>query len=243
VRVLSERALNHPGHHKLRKLLVGTAALAGAAFLASASDAAAQRATQNYGNFYVGIAGGATIPQDVDFTFSGAVAATGKFSFKTGAAITGEVGYHYNDLLAAEVELGYTKLDFDKFSVAGVTASANGHIDTVVGFVNAIVTPLGRSTFTPYIGGGLGFAHGDTKFNSLTIGGVTTPINTSSNGTDFAANALIGADYALTSNFLLGARYRFVWINDANTQSSGGVTVKQGDITAHVITANLTYRF
>jgi opacity protein-like surface antigen len=227
----------------MRKILSLTAGVAAATLLAGVSDAAAQRATQNYGKFYVGIAGGVAVPQDVDFTFSGGVVGTGKLSFKTGAAVTGEFGYHYNDLIAAEVELGYAKLDFDKFSAAGTSVAFNGHIDTVLGFVNAIVTPLGRSVFTPYVGAGVGLAHGETKLDSITAAGTTTPIGGSSSGTDFAANALIGADFALTSNFSIGGRYRFVWINDSNTQSSGGVTVKQGDITSHVFTANLTYRF
>jgi opacity protein-like surface antigen len=102
-----------------------------------------------------------------------------------------------------------------------------------------IVTPFGRSGFAPYIGIGPGVVYFNQTVNS--IGGI--PVNTSSKETDFAANAIVGFEAAVTNQLSLGARYRFIWANTSSNTTSGGVTTKQDDFTAHVITANLTFHF
>lgn len=200
-------------------------------------------ATADFGRAYVGMGAGVVIPEDLHATFSGVVAGTGDLSFKAGPAFTGSIGYHLTDYLATEGEIGFATFDEDKFSgtIGGVSGSAaiDGRVNTVVGFGSLIVTPLGRAGFSPYIGAGAGFANFDEKVNS--IGGIA--VNSSSNETDFAANFLAGFDVPVGGRWSVGARYRFIWVNTASTSTSAGVTTKQDDFTAHVITATAKFRF
>jgi opacity protein-like surface antigen len=199
-----------------------------------------QPVTQNVGRGYVGGSAGIVIPSDLHTTFSGVVAGSGDFSFKAGGAGTAFIGYHFNDILAGEGELGVASADHDKFSgtLNGVTGSVpiNGSLTTVLGLANVIVTPLGRSGFSPYVGGGIGFAAID---DTIGIGGVSA----TGRETDFAANLILGMDFAVANRWSVGARYRFVWINTASSASSGGITTSINDLTEHIITATATFHF
>jgi len=233
------------------------AALISAALVVLANPAFAQQVpTATWGNFYAGLSGGGVITEDVNISATGTVGgvasnASGKISYKNAAAITGLAGYHFNDYVAGEAELGYASVDYDKISGSGTvgavtfsgTATLNGHTDVVMGVANAIVTPLGRSRFSPYVGAGLGFANLDSHLNSVSAAGVTQTVNASESETDFAFDVLAGFDYAVTDNLLLGGRYRYLWINTSSSATSGGLTTKSGDTSAHVITANVTWRF
>ncbi len=202
-----------------------------------------QPAMMNVGRAYVGASAGVVIPNDLHATFGGGIAGSGDFSFKAGGAGTGFIGYHFNDMLAGEGELGVTSADSDKFSGTlngvPVTATIDGSLTTVFAFANLIVTPLGRSGFSPYIGGGIGFASVDDTINS--IGGVG--VASTGRETDFAANLMLGLDFAVADRWSVGARYRFVWINTASSASAGGINASIDDLTAHVITATATFHF
>lgn len=204
----------------------------------------AQPVTMNIGRAYVGASAGIIIPDDLHATFTGGLAGSGNLSFNVGPAFTGLVGYHLNDILAVEGEFGYASFDYDRFngnlSGVAVSASANGNVTTTVLLANVIATPLGRARgFSPYIGGGLGFANFDSTLNA--IGG--TGVHSTSNETDFAANLIAGFDFLMGDGWRAGGRYRFIWVNTSNTTASGGVTASRDDFTAHVITANAIFRF
>jgi opacity protein-like surface antigen len=223
------------------------AALMLAAFAGLAPKAEAQLlqpATMNYGRAYVGASAGFVIPSDLHASFGGGLAGSGDFSFNSGAAGTGFIGYHFNDMLAGEAELSVASADADKFSGTingdSIVAPIDGSLTTVLLFGNVIYKPLGvRAAFSPYIGGGIGFASIDDSIN--TVGGA----NVASTGseTDFAANFLVGMDFAVVDRWSVGARYRFVWINTASSATSGGSNSSIGDLTEHVITATATFHF
>jgi opacity protein-like surface antigen len=231
----------------LRGSAVSTAAVIVAGLLSLAPTAEAQirqPATMNYGRAYAGASAGFVIPGDLHTNFGGGLAGSGDFSFKTGAAGTGFVGYHFNDMLAGEAELSVASADADKFSgtINGVSTSLSvgGSLTTVMVFGNAIFKPLGsRAAFSPYIGGGIGFASIDDSID--TVGGV----NVASTGseTDFAANFLAGVDFAVVDRWSIGARYRFVWINTSSSASSGGINTSIDNLTQHIITATATFHF
>ena len=202
-----------------------------------------QPAVANVGRAYVGASAGVVIPSDLHANFGGGIAGSGDFSFKTGGAGSGFIGYHLNDLLALEGELGVASSDADKFSGTlngtAVSASIDGSLTTVFVFGNAILTPFGRAAFTPYVGGGIGFASIDDSINS--IGGVN--VASSGRETDFAANFTAGLDFAVANRWSVGARYRFIWVNTASSATSGGVNASIDDVTAHIITATATFHF
>ena len=203
-----------------------------------------QPATMNYGRAYVGASAGFVVPSDLHASFGGGFAGSGDFSFNAGAAGTGFIGYHFNDMLAGEAELSVASAGADKFSGTingdSIVAPIDGSLTTVLLLANAIYKPLGaRAGFSPYIGAGIGFAAIDDSID--TIGGV----NVASTGseTDFAANFLVGADFAVIDRWSIGARYRFVWINTASSATSGGINTSIGNLTEHVVTATATFHF
>ena len=216
----------------------------------------AQRATINMGNGYIGVQGGVVVPDDIHVNVSGtsggvAVTGSGDFSFDAGGAATVFAGYHINNWLAAEGELGWVGYDYDALNgtiTAGGTSSGkiniNGDVTAWVGFVNAIIAPWGRDGFSPYVGGGIGFANYDNKINTISNAAFgTLAVNSSQSTTDFAANVILGFDYPVSDAFSLGARYRFVWINSGTTQTGGGLVGKTDDATLHVFTVNASYHF
>src|SRR5271170_4086684 len=117
--------------------------------------------TANYGNFYVGLGAGIVVPDSTSVTISGAVTGSGNVSYDVGPAVLGMVGYHFNDLFAAEGEVGYSSLDYSNIS-GSLTAGSlgtvsgkigvNGNVDAVLGLVNGLITPLGKSGLSPYLG-------------------------------------------------------------------------------------------
>ncbi len=197
----------------------------------------------NVGDAYVGASGGVIIPNKLHGTFSGAITGSGDLSFKAGAVGTGFFGYHLNDYLAVEAQGGFASFDEDSFSgtLSGVSGSASisGRVNTVVGLGNVIVTPFGRSGFAPYFGAGAGYAWFGEKVNS--IGGIA--VNTTNRDSGMAANGILGFDAVVASRWSIGARYQFLWVNIANTTTSNGVTTKQDNFTAHVITVTAAFHF
>jgi opacity protein-like surface antigen len=203
-----------------------------------------QPVTMNYGRAYVGASAGFVIPSDLHASFGGGLAGSGDFSFKTGAAGSGFIGYHFNDMLAGEAELSVASADADRFSGTingdSFLVPIDGSLTTVLVLANAIYKPLGaRAAFSPYIGGGIGFASIDDSINS--IGGVG--VASTGSETDFAANFLVGMDFAIVDRWSVGARYRFVWINTASSATSGGINTSIDNLTEHIITATATYHF
>lgn len=207
--------------------------------------------TADYGKFYVGLGAGVVVPTNTSVSASGAVNGSGNLSYKDDASIMGMAGYHFTDYLTGETELGYSSLDYDSLSGTiaggGLTGTGsvhvNGHVNAVVGLANAIVTPLGNSGISPYVGGGIGFASTDSKVNSLSSGGVTVADNASNSETNLALDALVGVNFPVAEKFSLGARYQYLWVNSAATYSGSGITQKEGNFGANIITAQATYNF
>jgi len=213
-----------------------------------------QRPTMNIGQWYGGLEAGIIIPDDLSYSLSGPVngvstTISGNISFDTGSAVGAFVGYHFNDYFSGEGEFLYGNFDFDKLTanftgalVGSGTESVNGSVDTETFLANGIITPFGRSEFTPYIGGSIGFANHDSNISSITGPNGTASVNSSDSGVDFAAGAIAGIDWAATDQWSLGARYRFLWVN-LKLECPSGTTCSNGDLTAHVFTLNATYHF
>jgi opacity protein-like surface antigen len=202
------------------------------------AHAAVGTETANYGNFYVGLGAGIVVPESTSVTISGSITGSGNVNYDDGAAVLGMLGYHFNDFVAGEGELGYSSFDYNNVSgsltagglgtISG-TIGVNGNVSTVVGLFNALITPLGKNKISPYVGGGLGFASTDAKVNSLSANGLTATVNSSNNETDLAADGIVGLNFAVTDNLSLGGRYQYLWVNRSSSASAGGVTEKSGD--------------
>lgn len=219
----------------------------------AATPTTMQPTSATFGNFYAGASAGALIPESTKLTLTGSiVSGAGELNYKDAAAFTGFVGYNITDNLAAEAELGYSSVDYDNVSgtlTAGTLTpvsgkiNLSGHSTGVLGIFNAIVHPMGKGRLSPYLGAGVGFAAIDSKLNSANDGTTTVTVNGSHSETDLALNGIAGVDYAVTDNVSLGARYRYLWINSADSTTASGETLKAGDFTAHVLTAQATLHF
>lgn len=229
------------------------------ATLIAAVAVPASAQTLQAGGLYVGLSAGALFPSGIDQTTRGTIAGlpvsgSGKLGFEPGAIVGARVGYQVNDYLAAEADLSYTRYRYDRMDgrlTAGPLAidgsTFDGHVSKWLGFVNAVVTPWGRaglSGFSPYVGAGIGFSSYEAKVSSITAGSLgTLAVNSKTSKTDFAANAMVGIDYALTEHVSIGARYRFIWTDSAISETAGGITTESGNARHHVVATTLTYRF
>jgi len=235
-----------------------------AALLAGVAPLAAQaQQTVPLGNsgLYVGVDVGAIVPQSVHLSVNGSafgetVAASGNLHFDTGVASGVVVGYHVMPTLAVEGNFEYAGFDIHSVSgtialtgpVAGTvsgTIGLQGRVNSYNGLVNAIWTPLGpdaRYGIAPYIGAGIGFSHVNETLTAATIAGTTITGNVGDDQTDFAANAIVGADFPLPMmpQLTLGVRYRLLFVNSSSS-STGPLSV--GNFFGHVFTANATWHF
>jgi opacity protein-like surface antigen len=234
-------------------------AMIAAILAATATHASAQTmqgGTRRFGDVYAGVSAGALFPADTDQKTSGTlfgvpVSGSGKMRFKPGFIVDLRAGYHLNPYLAVEGDLAYARYTYDKV-VGQLTAGPlsigesafDGHVSNWLGFVNAIITPLGRSAFTPYVGAGIGFSSYEATVDAISVGGLgRVAVDSKTSNTDFAANALVGFDYAVTGAISVGARYRFIWTDSATSSATGGLTTEAGNARHHAVSATVTYRF
>jgi opacity protein-like surface antigen len=217
---------------------------------AFASGSAAAQAMFKVDQFYAGIAVGPIWSQDVSVRLSGPITGSGRLLFNPAGLIGGYAGYDFSDQLAIEAEVDWSL--YDPFSLSGSFVGPNGRFsglaldgdfNTVLGMASIIYRPLGKSSrFVPYIGSGIGFA--DLDWTITNRPGSATLLSVKGSAFDFAADARLGLDYALTDRITVGGAYRLVWI-DANggTLTGGGITLVHGDVYAHIFTATASWRF
>src|SRR5262245_33674360 len=86
------------------------------------------------------------------------------------------------------------------------------YISTIILF-NAYYDFRTGTPWTPYLGGGLGFAVNQlTQSATLTVGGNETINSERSTDTTFAAAAMAGITYDVSSFFAIDVNYRFLHI-------------------------------
>jgi hypothetical protein len=210
---------------------------------------------------------GVFIPQVESWSGSGAISglpftANGKLSASTGWAIGGLLGYSFEDVpgwrwLNIDLTAGYVSSSFDHFagtltlpglgSVPG-PIPLSGEFHTYAGFVNFLATPFGNrellgNKLTPFIGIGPGIASTTAKLRSFSLGGMALPVDDTSSETDFAFDATIGVDYALSPQWDVGLAYQYTRIDTRHLGSGAGISANSGSSTGHSIGLVLEYRF
>lgn len=167
--------------------------------------------------------GGKIKSDDDDSVFGGGLAAGYNFDKKFGLPVR------------AELEISYFSEAESSFSKRGHKAEQDLEIGTL--FANAYWDIKNASRFTPYVGGGIGLAYidSDGKVDGRSLGSKDT-IN-------FAWNLGAGVGMNLTSAIDLSLGYRFAYLGDAKTKSSGGYRAKSEDIYMHQIGLGLRFSF
>lgn len=103
-------------------------------------------------------------------------------------------------------------------------------------FANLMYDFMPNGSWSPYLGAGLGVARvtTDARVNTTTVNDADTT---------WATQAIAGAWFALTDNWLLSADYRYQYHGDVELASSTpGVGVDLGN-QMHTVMLGLTYRF
>jgi opacity protein-like surface antigen len=206
----------------------------------------------------LGVGAGDLLPQSTSFEAMGKIqglpiAASGKLNFTPGAAFVVFAGYNLNSYFEISALLGYNRIGMNAFEgnisspFFGTTSGSsklNGHVDTILGFLNGVVSPLGQHhRFNPYFGGGIGFASSEADLQSITIAGNRLPIGNVSRTTNLALDVLIGADLKLTESAYIGVVYQCIRINSSSMGSGGGLSARTGVLYGHIVGAIFEYRF
>ncbi len=123
----------------------------------------------------------------------------------------------------------------DKTKMMSTILLLNGYYDFRTG------TP-----WTPYLGGGLGFAVNQlTQSSTLNVNGAAGTSTARSTDTAFAAAAMVGVSYDFSSYFAIDVNYRFLHIGGSQvTLSDMGVpvyTTEIGDLNEHQIRAGFRF--
>ncbi len=225
----------------MRKILLTSLAALAIATTAQAADTK---------GFYVGIAGGWNHTNDADLDGRPDGTTTGlSESFDEGWVGLANTGYRWSNGLRTEIEGGYRRNDVDSAtgSITGSTSStADGDYSSWSAMANVIydlnhLYNASTSSFTPYVGAGIGVAR--VKLDSTINGpgfGIPLPINDTD--TVLAYQGIAGLNYALNDKVDLGVSYRYFWTQDPRFNTDTGVDF-DGEYNNHAILVGLTYKF
>lgn len=149
------------------------------------------------------------------------------------------IGYDFSKKFNLPIR---SELEFSYFSEAKGSFSKNGHsmkqkFDIGTIFANAYWDFENSTKFTPYVGAGIGMAFIDSKGNvdGRGLGSKDT--------TNFAWNLGTGLGFELTKDIDISLGYRFAYLGDAKTKSSGAYQAKSEDIYMHQVNMGLRYTF
>lgn len=196
-------------------------------------------------NLYLRLDSGYSFSQDMDKDI-------GSNDADSSAIVGLGVGYHFNEHIRADATVGYR--GWYKVSAAttvlGATLSGDADINSTVGLINAYYD-IGRfDRFTPYVGGGLGFARNHVGSTDLALGGVGVGNIDSNTNTDFAWQLSAGTAINIAHGVDLDIGYRYLDMGTAKTSDSAtvggtpltGATLK-GNLQASEIQAGLRIGF
>jgi opacity protein-like surface antigen len=129
----------------------------------------------------------------------------GEMSFDDGFAMTGALGQTLGSAARVEAELGYRVNDIDSVSIDGLGTVADGGDMTTMSLMgNAFYDFATESSFTPFIGAGVGVASIETDIDS----------GDSDDDTVFAYQVAAGASMAVNKNLNIDLQYRYFATDD-----------------------------
>ncbi len=145
------------------------------------------------------------------------------------------VGYRMSPMWRGELELGHGRIDTDRITGNGSSAGISAELAVTTLTANAFFDiPVSRWGFTPYVGGGIGFAYSEVDSSRTTFGG-TTVTRGGNDEIDLVAFGEAGLSFGLQSGLELVPSYRYMWIDS----SEDGFD----DTTAHIARLGLRYTF
>ncbi len=176
--------------------------------------------------WYLRAGGGYLMPHSNRLTVDGTVVAPGAAS--SGWSVGGGLGYRFTDWMRAEASLDYLSLGrtgrpFASFSTSATVALANLYLDLPT-----------WSGFTPYVGGGLGFAV--TALDA----GLLLPAQR--NDTRFAWSLATGVSYAIDASWAVDFGYRYISLGSPDYPGLFETT-RVDTLGTHELRLTLRYQF
>ncbi len=177
---------------------------------------------------YFSLWGAYTDVKDFDFQV-----ATGTINtdFDNGYGFGAAIGWRLREVgtgnrLRAEAEVSYRSNDVDTHKLnGGALAGSAGDIESTAAMVNVLVDFSEQSSFSPYLGGGLGIAHIEADGF-----GVTAIPNVVSEGESVLAfQVIVGASWDISQSTEIFGEYRYFATDDPKVQTSaatGGVSTE-----------------
>jgi len=176
-----------------------------------------------------------SILQCVDPTF--------KAHMDTGWAVNGQVGYAglFIPQFRVEGEIAYRSNGVNGIQVTppGTTFSATGHVNSLAFMANGFYDFLNSSSFTSYLGGGIGAARVSLDKLAFTA---APSITTSGSKWEFAYQAIAGVRYNFTPNWDVHADYRYFATLDPKF-SFFGAPASSTQYHTHNVMAGISYHF
>jgi opacity protein-like surface antigen len=161
-----------------------------------------------------------------------ATANDAKVDTDTGIALTAAVGMEFMPQVRGEVEYAYRTVSVNQVKSNVGNANLQGGVNINSLMFNAFYDLELKSSWTPYIGGGLGVAWTEADgFGGL---GVTFQDQTVS---DFAYQGMAGVAYKASDNLNLNVGYRYFGTSDAD------FTLLSASIDSHAVEFGLRYSF
>jgi opacity protein-like surface antigen len=188
---------------------------------------------------YVSVFGGASFLNSVDT--GGAPGSFYDVKTNTGYLIGGAVGLKWNDLLRTELELSHGSNNANSYAVnGGAFLPASGPISATYLLGNVWLDIPTQSSFTPYIGGGLGvgWATADVFFQGSPAYGPNA------SGGAFAYQVGGGVKYTLSPKIDLDIGYRYKSLGKTDFTNRFLAGLYSGAIlTSHNVQVGLTFNF
>jgi opacity protein-like surface antigen len=225
--------------------LLSSTLLAGLACIALVPFASAGAETNELSKLYLRADLGAAWMENATLQeFLGYVPPGSTVKFDPGIRVGISVGYEFTDWFAAEGQIGIDSCQID--SISGGSHLNDASVTTVPYLLNVRLQLPGHPRFTPYIGGGGGFAISVLYTDNLNVNGTT--LDGTSATAIWAYQAFGGLRYDINSKMSVSVEYHYTGTSapDWEIDSTAGTqtdNVKFGDLAIQSVSAAFTYRF
>lgn len=220
----------------MRGLRIGVLSLAGLA----AGSAGAQE------GLYLSLGAGINELDDSNFDIAGPVRVDNEYD--SGTIFLGALGYHFGPVLPVgglrgEVELSFRDNDIDVHSVqalGGDQPGSTGEASTQALMGNLLLDFDTGTAFTPYVGGGIGYAWSDLEDYGIEA----VPEVLDDDDSAFAWQLIGGIGFALNQQATVTLDYRyFTTTADVTTTADTGSVSNEVDLDSDTLTLGLRFRF
>lgn len=227
------------------KLAISLAVAATTSLVAFNSYAGPQF-SDRIGSSYASLNAGANTLDDTSFNFATGVDVENDYD--SGFVVSGEIGHNlgkvaFIDNVKLGAELGYSDNEIDVHTIPALGGEQPGSVGDLTAttlLLNMYHEFDTSSRIVPYYGVGVGAAIVDAE--EFGVAGVPNALD--DDDTSFLYQGTVGANYMLTSNMDIGARYRYSATEGLELTGSGtGAQTTDFDYESHNFTVNLSYNF